>query len=266
MAFTKQSVIFDELYSDNIIVQYKRKRVREHVSRYLPAGSSILELNSGTGEDAVWFAKQGHRVHATDISAGMQEQLVNKAIKENLRENISNELVSFTQLDQLKNTGPFDLIFSNFAGLNCTHELNKVLHSFLPLLKPNGVVTLVILPKFCVWEFLQMFRGKFKLAFRRLAGNKGVRAHVEGEYFQCSYYNPSYVIRHTKKELEFLALEGLCTIVPPSYMENFAKNYPKTSYRLMRWEDKWKGNWPWKGIGDYYIISLKRTSEGLTKI
>ena len=51
-AFTTQSVMFDELYSGNTIVDYKRDRVRSHVLKYLPPNSSILELNSGTGQDA----------------------------------------------------------------------------------------------------------------------------------------------------------------------------------------------------------------------
>ena len=50
--------------------------------------------------------------------------------------------------------GPYDMIFSNFAGLNCTGELDKVLASFSSLLKPKGIVTLVLLPGFCLWEFL----------------------------------------------------------------------------------------------------------------
>jgi ubiquinone/menaquinone biosynthesis C-methylase UbiE len=61
-AFDKQSVIFDQLYSADTIIQYKRQRVRNHVERYLSPNSNILELNAGTGEDAVYFAGKGHHV------------------------------------------------------------------------------------------------------------------------------------------------------------------------------------------------------------
>ena len=60
-----------------------------------------------------------------------------------------------------------------FAGLNCTDELGKVLDSFNDLLKPGGRVTLVILPKFCLWEFLLIFKGKFRTAFRRVFSSNG---------------------------------------------------------------------------------------------
>ena len=257
-AFTKQSAVFDDLYSPNIIIQYKRQRVRDHIRQWLKPNCSILELNAGTGDDAIWFAQQGHTIHATDISKGMQEKMVEKVNNAGLGSKITNEICSFTELEELQNKGPFDLIFSNFAGLNCTGELDKVLHSFSSLLKPGGIVTLVILPKFCLWESMMFFKGEFKTAFRRFFSSKGVKANVEGEYFTCWYYNPSYVINHMSKQYDVLSVEGLCTIVPPSYLEDFPIKKPALFKKLKEKEDRLKGKWPWKSIGDYFIISLKK--------
>lgn len=257
-AFTAQSVIFDQLYSGNTIVNYKRGRVRKHVLQYLATDSLILELNSGTGDDALFFAKQGHRVHATDISTGMQQELKRKVVENGLQHKISNELCSYTALQQLKNKGPFDHIFSNFAGLNCTDELDKVLDSFNELLKPGGTITLVVLPKFCLWEFMLIFKGKFRTAFRRFFSNNGSKAHIEGAYFKCWYYSPLFIINRLKNHFNLLGIEGLCTIVPPSYIEGFAEKHP-FAYRFLREkEGKLKSRWPWKYMGDYYIISLKK--------
>lgn len=257
-AFSRQSVVFDDLYSGNTIIRYKRERVRKHVEQYLAPNSSILELNSGTGEDAAWFAQQGHSVHATDISAGMQQILQNKVVALGLTSKVSTELISFTQLENLQQKTTYDMIFSNFAGLNCTGDLDKVLNSFSPLVKTGGVVTLVILPKFCLWEFLLLFRGKFKTAFRRFFSSKGVKAHIEGEYFKCWYYNPSFIKKQLHKDFDLLALEGLCSLVPPSYMEGFAEKHPALYSFLRSKEEKWKSSWPWRNIGDYYIISLRK--------
>ncbi|MEO6633859.1 MAG: hypothetical protein ABIN13_19100, partial [Mucilaginibacter sp.] len=166
---------------------------------------------------------------------------------------------SYTQLYQLKNTGPYDHIFSSFAGLNCTDELDRVLSSFNELLKPGGTVTLVILPKFCLWETLLVFKGKFRTALRRFFSSNGARAHIEGVYFKCWYYNPSFIIKRLKDNFNLIGLEGLCTIVPPSYIEGFAENHPKAYQFLKNKEDQLKSTWPWKSIGDYYIISFKKT-------
>lgn len=257
-AFSKQSAIFDEIYASNTIVSYKRERVRAHVLQYLQANSHILELNSGTGEDALFFSQQGHYVHATDIAAGMQNQLKQKVAQAGMQHQVSTELCSFTQLEHLQNQGPYDLIFSNFAGLNCTNELDEVLMSFSSLLKPGGMATLVVLPKFCLWELLLIFKGKFKTATRRLFSSKGTTAHIEGTYFKCWYYDPSYIVKQLNNTFDVLGIEGLCTIVPPSYIEGFAEKYPRIYRFLKAKEDKLKTTWPWKFIGDYYIISLKK--------
>ena len=60
------------------------------------------------------------------------------------------------------------------------------------------------------------------------------------------------------EKFNLLSMEGLCTIVPPSYVENFGDKYPKTFKFLKNKENKWKSKWPWKFIGDYYIISLQK--------
>lgn len=257
-AFSTQAPVFDEIYGNDTIVNYKRARVREHILTYLPRHANILELNAGTGEDAIYFARSGHRVHATDISETMQEILKKKVVDQGLQMSVGNECCSFTCLHELTNCGPFDLAFSNFAGLNCTNQLPGVLMSLDKLVKPGGIITLVLLPKFCLWEFLLLFRGRFRTAMRRFAGRNGTRAHIEGEYFRCWYYDPSFLRRYLEPKFELIELEGLCTIVPPSYITNFAEKHPRLYKFLLNKEEKYKNVWPWKLIGDYYIASFRK--------
>jgi ubiquinone/menaquinone biosynthesis C-methylase UbiE len=257
-AFSKQSHVFDDIYTSNTIIQYKRARVREHVNRFLAPGSHILELNAGTGEDSVYFGQAGHRVHATDIADGMLEALRAKVKAHQLEKQVSTEQCSFTALHSLQQKGPYDLIFSNFAGLNCTGQLRQVLVSLWPLLKPKGQITLVLLPPFCLWETLLALRGKFRVAFRRFNSKAGSTAYVEGVPFTCWYYKPSFVTEALQQDYELLGLEGLCTIVPPSYLEGLPARYPKGYRFLTRLENKWKSRWPWRHIGDYYIISFRK--------
>jgi len=259
-AFSRQSGIFDESFSGNSIIQYKRRRVRDLVTAWLPANSKILELNSGTGEDAVWFAEQGHQVHATDISSGMLEVLKAKVASRGLQNKVTAECCSFTDLQTLKSKGPYDLIFSNFAGLNCTGEINRVLAQFDRLVNPSGFVILVMMPGFCLWETALLFRGKFKTAFRRVFSKKGVKARVEGIPFTCWYHQPATIAAALKNNFRLLNTEGLCSLVPPSYFENFPEKHPAL-YRLLKHsEDRLKAKWPWKFIGDYYILVLQKKS------
>jgi ubiquinone/menaquinone biosynthesis C-methylase UbiE len=260
-AFSKQSMVFDALYRGNTIIQYKRDRVREHVRQFIPATGKILELNSGTGEDAIFFAGLGYQIHATDISESMQEVLRQKVKQKGFARQVSTENCSFTRLTELRDKGPYDLIFSNFAGLNCTNALDQVLSSFPALLKPGGIVTLVILPKFCLWETLLIAKGKWKTATRRWFAPKGRQANVEGISFTCWYHNPSAILKKLGNDFRLLGLEGLCSIVPPSYIEHFPENHPRAWKYLQAKENRYKGRWPWRSIGDYYILSAQKKNK-----
>ena len=107
-----------------------RKQVYEHVNNFLKAQSKILELNAGTGIDALYFIGHGHRVHATDLSDGMIRELKKKVGNYDLGDKLTIQQLSFTHLDEI-NENAFDFVFSNFGGLNCEDELNNV-SSHLP--------------------------------------------------------------------------------------------------------------------------------------
>lgn len=259
-AYDQQSLIFDQLYGADGMIAWKRERVRAAAAACLPPQAHILELNAGTGEDAAWFAAQGHTVHATDISSGMQAQLREKMKREGWSAQVSTELCSFTALDGLQQRGPYDLVFSNFGGLNCSPQLDRVLAQLPALVKPGGHVVMVFMPRFCLWETLLMFRGKCRTALRRFAGRKGAQAKLDGETFRCWYFSPRQVKRALAPHFEVTRHEGLCTIAPPSYIQGFDRKYPRTWKWLTEKEKRYGQRWPWRNCGDYVILSLRRRS------
>src|SRR5690242_16912495 len=66
---------YDAGFSHTMLGRMMRERVwillSNRVGELSRATTSILEINCGTGEDAIWFAKQGGNVLATDVSAEM---------------------------------------------------------------------------------------------------------------------------------------------------------------------------------------------------
>ncbi len=100
--------------------------------------------------------------------------------------------------------------------------------------------------------------GNLKLLSAGSPVKKGSKAHIEGQFFRCWYYNPSFVKRNLEDSFDLVSIEGLCTLVPPSYIEKFAEKHPHTFELLKKKEEKLKGKWPWKCIGDYYIITMKK--------
>src|SRR5690606_5311151 len=141
---------------------------------------------------AVFFAQKGFEIHAIDVSEGMINELEKKVFLNNLKNKISYEKLSFSNLEQIKNK-KFDFIFSNFGGLNCIDDLRKVTKNFPSLLNKNGRVTLIVMPKICPWEIALSFKGNFKTAFRRFKKN-GTLSNIEGIKFKSYYHSPKKII------------------------------------------------------------------------
>ncbi len=259
-AFSRQSSIFDQIDEENFIIGWMRMRIRNEVMSFVRPGMQMLELNCGTGLDAMFFAAQGIHVHATDQSEGMLQAFRQKLVGSGLEKNISIERCSFNELDKLRTKQKFDYVFSNFGGLNCTDRLDKVLFDIDRLLLPGGRFTLVLMPRICPWELLLLFRGYFKTAFRRLR-KSGASAKVEGLPFQCYYYDPSFVFRHCASSFRLLSLKALSLTVPPPYIEGFQKKHPKMFRTLESVENLIHQRWPFNRWGDHYMITMEKLRD-----
>ena len=106
-AFSLKSQVYDEFGKDHVNLTRMRNQVYRHVVEYLQPGARILELNAGTGTDAVHFARLGFSVHATDFAPGMVARIEEKIAQENLRDRMSVQQCSFTDLEQI-NAAEFD--------------------------------------------------------------------------------------------------------------------------------------------------------------
>ena len=112
------------------------------------------------------------------------------------------------------------------------------------------------MPRVCLWEMAEIFRGHPRLAFRRFASN-GTRAHLEGLDFTVYYFTPQKVLQWFGEEYDCLAIEGLAVMTPTAESKNFAKRYIRL-YRAMSWlDDKLASRSPWRGWGDFFIITMR---------
>ena len=254
-AFSRTAEKYDAFANDHPHLTRVRKKVYEHVSQYLARGSSILELNAGTGTDAVQLAQRGYFVHATDIAPGMLDRLRDKVDDTNLAGRITWEERSFLSLENVPGA-PFDAVFSDLGGLNCVPDLSPVIQQLPKVLHAGSLVTWVLMPRICLWEWLEVFRGNFRLAFRRLTQG-GVRANLEGLQFNVWYFSPRQAIDWFGEDYDLIALEGLSVITPTAESKNLAKQYPRL-YRALSWlDDKLSPHWPWNGWGDFYILTMR---------
>ncbi len=254
-AFSLTAEKYDAFATDHPHLARMRQKVYRHLARFVPAGGKILELNAGTGTDAVYLAQQGYSVHATDIAPGMLARLQDKIERLGLSERLTYQKCSFTDLEAVQG-GPYDAVFSDLGGLNCIPDLTPVIQALPGVLRPGGTVTWVLMPPVCLWELGLIFTGQFRLALRRLAP-QGTRAHLEGRYFTVYYFTPKQVRSWFGRGYQFLALEGLSVITPTAESKNLARQHPRL-YRLLSWfDDRLSPRPPWWGWGDFYILSFR---------
>jgi len=254
-AFSKQAAVYDAYEADHPILKWMRARVHRHVLKYLRPGDRILELNAGTGTDALFFAAQGWSVTATDISAGMVAKMREKIELSGLGGKISAKKCSYLNLLSI-GAVKFDYIFSDFGGLNCTADLNPVFRQFSALLTDGGYVSLVMMPRICPWELALVLKGHFRTAMRRLH-RRGIEAHIEGEYFHTRYYSPREVMKALGNSFRLIRLEGLGSFTPPPFMENFPRNYPVLFRRLNQLDEKLCGFYPFNRWADHFILTAQ---------
>ncbi len=251
-AFSRQAAHFDEDDRDNVILQDLRTQIYNHVDGFLKPSSQILELNAGTGIDATRFVSAGHSVHATDMSDGMIAELEKKK-KLPCMERLTIQQLSFERLEALHGK-TYDLIFSNFGGLNCTKDLASIGAKLPFLLKPGGFVTWVIMPVVSPWEIATLLRGNLN-AFRRW-NPKGTMAHLEGAYFPTWYHNVSS-IKRSLSQFDLIKSEGLATISPPPYKTQFPSRYPG-AYKFLRLVDAALGTkFPFNRWADHVIVTFR---------
>lgn len=247
---------YDTIFTNSKIGGAQRKMVFRYLNSILKSNKkSILEINCGTGEDAIAFAKNNHDVIATDIS----EEMIAVAREKSNNSSIEFKVQDITTISTSTFNKTFDLIFSNFGGLNCLSK--DELHSFLKrcdnLLSTNGKLALVIMPKKCLWERMYFYlKGNRKKANRRHTTNP-VLANVDGVKVKTWYYNPEELKELENDKFKTKLLKPIGLAIPPSYLENSVlTSFP--FFSILKMLDKILNFSYLSKYADHYLIILEK--------
>lgn len=246
---------YDAVFTHSTIGKAQRDRVYDYLEKELDTTSplQILELNCGTGEDANYFHQQGHHVIATDIS----EEMIAFAKAKN--PDIHFEVLDITKMTSTTFDQKFDLIFSNFGGLNCVSEiqLKDFLATAAALLTNHGKLIMVIMPKHTLWERIYfLLKFQYKNAFRRNT-KKPLQANVEGIQVPTWYYNPKDITAFAKAYTKSTHVKPIGIAIPPSYLEPYFKNKPRFMKLLITLES-WFQSPFWAKYADHFLISFEK--------
>lgn len=252
---------YDTDFVHTSIGKMQRQLVWHYLEKYFKQHTNldILELNCGTGEDALWMAEKGHSTRATDVSEKMIDLARSKAKVNEWSENISFAILDISKPETYPTNNSFDLVFSNFGGFNCVDPgtLSNVMPAIAKLLKPNGHLIVVVMPKYCLWESVYFsLKGKFKEVFRRnrsgsldvLLGNQTVKTW---------YYAPKEFAEICKTSFITTRIRPVGFFLPPSYLENYFSRHP-AQLRFLNWKEKFISNWAFlSSYADHFIIDME---------
>lgn len=252
---------YDEGFTFSKIGQAQRSAVWRELARTFHAGDRVLEIGCGTGVDACFLADRGVRVVACDSSSAMIE-VAARRVRETGADNVDLRVLAAENLAEIEQEGPFDGVFSNFGALNCVEDLNAVGQDLGRLLKPGGTALLCFLGPSCIWEVVwYLLKAKPRKAFRRWR-SAGTTAELAPESrIQVRYYGVRSMARIFAPSLRLRSWRGIGLLVPPSYVELFAKRLPAL-LQLAEWADSLLTRCPVIRAGsDHILVKLERVAQ-----
>jgi ubiquinone/menaquinone biosynthesis C-methylase UbiE len=252
---------YDSVLSRSAIGQLQRKQVWRYLQKITPqlSGLEILELNCGTGEDAMLFSEKGFNIVATDVSEEMLKVTIQKANQFSMQSKVSSLYLELDSFDETVFDKKFDLIFANFGGLNCINpeSLQMLLRKIPPILNPRGRFIGVVMPKFCLWETAYLImKFRLKKAFRRLT-NKEVLRSFEGTHIKMWHYNPSQVRKWAGEKFSKIATIPIGFALPPAHFEKRFINRKRLLLRLNAIGKRTENISFLSGMADYFLIDLE---------
>src|SRR5689334_14019983 len=96
--FDSMAADYDRAFSESAIGRHMRAAVWRRLDAAFRPGDRVLELNCGTGEDAIYLGRRGVRVLATDISAGMLDVTRAKVARAGLADVVQVERLDIRDL------------------------------------------------------------------------------------------------------------------------------------------------------------------------
>jgi ubiquinone/menaquinone biosynthesis C-methylase UbiE len=259
-AFDHIAQDYDQIFTDSLVGRAQRDAVWKVLTRTFRKNDKVLELNCGTGEDAVYLGGNGISVVALDAS----RQMIARA-EQRLQHNSPETPVIFRELpteriDELHPETLFDGAFSNFSGLNCIADLGAVAASLRRLVKQNGRLALCFSTRFCLMEIVYyLAQGRWRKAFRRCKGYSEVK--LDRVQFIVYYPTLRKIRQSFAPDFRLSSCTGIGVAVPPSYLEGWARQHPGLFRLLRRLEERLAALPILRSTGDHVILCFEKVSR-----
>jgi SAM-dependent methyltransferase len=255
--FDSSAANYDEEFTNTPIGKLQRKRVYKYLLPLINSNVNLLEVNCGTGHDAIYLATKVHSVYATDISS----QMIEVAQKKINGSDVTTITFKCADISTLHENLPrnFDLLLSNFGGLNCLseNELGEFSKNMAQHITTTGQLALVIMGKKCWIENLWYMLRKDPRRNRRNT-SKGLLTTINEATFYTYYYSPKEIENIFGNQFAVKKIRPIGLFIPPSYLNPLFKN-KKLLLHLLSFFENCFGEFSFlSNFADHYIIVLKK--------
>ncbi len=279
-AFDPLAATYDDTFTNTQIGQYLRQRVRARLDVHFQPGDHVLELGCGTGEDALYLARRGVQVTATDSSEAMLD--ITRAKTQ------GNPLVRVEKLDLLTLTlnpsplwrgtlkasflssvsrakeadderGGYDGVFANFGPVNVLEDWRPLATWLAAQIKPGGIVGLGVMGPLCLWELgWHGLHLDFRTAFRRLRGPATFQADDKTAPINIYYPTIARLERDFSPYFRRVHLAPVGLFLPPSDVFGVLEKRSRLLRRLIALEDRF-ARFSWLArFADHYWIEFQK--------
>lgn len=246
---------YDADFSGSPIARELRGRVQARLARLFSPGKHVLELGCGTGEDALWLARRGAHVTATDASLAMLERARARTAAE---PNITVAVLDLTALPDGFG-GPFDGVYANFGVLNVLPGWRELAHWLAARVPPGGGAGFAVMSRACLWEAgWHALHGDWRTARRRWRGSAPfvvgggpptIITYPTVRAFAAAF-GPWFHATH---------VEALGVFLPPSDVYGALERWPRL-LRTLTALDRRVGRAGWlANTADHFWIEFRRT-------
>lgn len=247
---------YEQVFTGTSVGKMWRDSVWRELDSRFESGARVLELNCGTGIDAIHLAHRGVSVLACDISPRMIELARTEAIATPVFSRLDFRVLATEHLAALGTSESFDGAFSNFSGLNCVQDLSAVSRNLARLLRPGASLFLCMVgDRPALGTLWRLVQGNYKSASRSSASMAPKEA--------MRVYNPSrkQIVDAFAQEFTLRRWKGIGIAVPPSYMEEWASEHPAFTSRLNRIDQVISTFPPFRSLGTCTLFEFERRAK-----
>lgn len=245
---------YDEKFTTSSLGRALREIVWHRLEETFASCRTVLELGCGTGEDAIWLARRGVDVLASDASPRMIHIARAKAESAGCADRIEFRCAPMQQLlGQLENRA-FDAVFSDFGAINCVRDLSSLAAELAAVVRPGGRLLWVVMGRYVPWEWVwYLSRGEWRKAWRRTSADG-----VSWRGTTVFYPTPTAVTRHLRPSFQVDRLTPLGLALPPSYAGAWLDRSAAGLALLKMFEAMGRCSSTLAWISDHYIIEATR--------